>query len=187
MPCNLTNTVKMEISRNKHVTLSYELRLNGADGELIEETTSLNPLEFVFGAGKMVQMFENKLEGLTKGDNFSFMLKPEEAYGEVNPQAIVDLPLKIFEVNGQIDFSNLTPGNTLPMQDAHGNRLNGIVLEVGEDSVKMDFNHPLAGDALFFRGEVIDVREATDEEIMEAAGVHDGCSSGSCSTCSSGC
>ncbi|NPA37460.1 MAG: peptidylprolyl isomerase [Chlorobi bacterium] len=177
----------MEINRNKFVTLSYELRINDQEGELIEKTDDNNPLAFVFGAGKMLQMFENKLEGLKKGDTFNFELKPEEAYGEVNPQAIVDLPKNLFEVNGEIDESMLTPGNQVPMMDAQGNRLNGIVLEVTDDTVKMDFNHPLAGDTLFFSGSVIDIREATDDELIEAAGVHDGCSSGSCGTCDTGC
>jgi len=177
----------MEIARNKFVTLSYELRLNDAEGELVEKTDDNNPLAFLFGAGKMLQMFEDKLEGLKTGEEFKFRLEPDEAYGDVNPQAIVDLPKNLFEINGEIDESLLTVGNQVPMQDAHGNRLNGIVLEVTDDTVKMDFNHPLAGDTLFFSGSVIDVREATDDEIMEAAGVHDGCSAGSCDTCSSGC
>ena len=178
----------MEISRNKFVTLSYELRLNDAEGEVIEKTDDNNPLAFLFGAGKMLQMFEDKLEGLKAGEEFSFQLKPDEAYGEVNPQAIVDLPKNIFEVNGEIDGSLLTVGNQVPMQDAQGNRLNGIVLEVTDDTVKMDFNHPLAGDALYFSGLVLDVREGTEDEIAEAAGLHDSCGvEGGCSTCGSGC
>jgi FKBP-type peptidyl-prolyl cis-trans isomerase SlyD len=183
------NKHNMEIARNKFVTLSYELRLNDAAGELVEKTDANNPLAFLFGAGKMLQMFEDKLEGLKTGEEFKFELKPEEAYGEVNPQAIVDLPKNIFEVNGTIDESLLTPGNQVPMQDAQGNRLNGIVLEVTDDIVKMDFNHPLAGDTLFFSGSVLEVREATEDEIAEAAGLHETCSThdGGCSTCGTGC
>jgi len=168
----------MEIGRNKFVTLSYELRANSAEGEVVEKTESASPLGFVFGAGKMLEMFENKLEGLAKGSAFDFELKAEEAYGEINPNAIVEIPKNIFEVEGQIDGDLLTVGNNVPMQDAHGNRLSGIVLEVGDEKVKMDFNHPLAGDTLFFKGEVIEVREATEDEIMESCGT--GCGSGGC-------
>lgn len=168
----------MKIERNKFVSLTYQLRLNGADGELIEETGNENPLEFVFGAGRMLEMFEQKLEGLGAGDAFNFELKADEAYGDVNEDAIVDLPKNIFEVNGSIDEEMLSVGNTVPMQDAHGNRLNGIVLEVTDELVKMDFNHPLAGDDLFFSGSVIAVREATEDELMDACG--SGCSSGGC-------
>lgn len=178
----------MEIGRNKFVTLSYELRINGTDGEVVEKTDANTPLGFVFAAGKMLQMFENKLEGLTKNAAFDFELKPEEAYGEVNPNAIVEIPTNIFEVDGKIDDDLLAVGNNIPMQDAQGNRLNGIVLEVMDDKVKMDFNHPLAGDNLFFKGEVLDIREATDDEIFEASGAAgcstDSCGSGGCDSCS---
>lgn len=177
----------MKIERNKFVSLTYQLRLNGTDGELIEETGNENPLEFVFGAGRMLEMFEQNLEGMKSGDAFSFELKAEDAYGELNDDAIVDLPKNIFEVNGSIDEEMLAVGNTVPMQDAHGNRLNGIVLEVSEEIIKMDFNHPLAGDDLHFSGSVISVREATEDEIMDACG--SGCDSGGCSSggCGSGC
>jgi len=169
----------MEIARNKFVSLSYQLRLNGAEGDLVEETGENNPLQFVYGAGKMIEMFEKKIEGLKQGENFKFELKADEAYGQVNTDAIVDLPKNIFEVEGQIDESLLKIGNMVPMQDANGNRLNGIVLEVTDETVKMDFNHPLAGDDLHFAGQVVEVREATEDELVEAVG-GDGCSSGSC-------
>ncbi len=168
----------MEIAKNKFVSLSYQLRLNGAEGDLVEETGDSNPLQFVFGTGKMIEMFENKLEGLKQGDNFDFELKSDEAYGQVNTEAIVDLPKNIFEVDGEIDESLLKIGNMVPMQDAQGNRLNGIVLEVSDDTVKMDFNHPLAGDDLHFAGEVIEVRDATEAELVEVVG--EDCSSGNC-------
>ncbi|MCU4175391.1 FKBP-type peptidyl-prolyl cis-trans isomerase [Carboxylicivirga sp. N1Y90] len=171
----------MEIGRNKLVTLSYELRLNGTDGEVVEKTEANAPLEFVFGAGKMLEMFENKLEGFAKGASFDFELKAAEAYGEVNPNAVVEIPKNIFEVEGKIDDELLTVGNQVPMQDAHGNRLNGIVLEVADENIKMDFNHPLAGDNLFFKGEVVEVREASEDELAEA------CGTGGCGTSSGGC
>jgi FKBP-type peptidyl-prolyl cis-trans isomerase SlyD len=168
----------MEIARNRFVSLSYQLHINGIEGELVEETNEANPLQFVFGAGKMIEMFEKKLEGLKQGDKFSFELKSHEAYGEVNEDAIVDLPKNIFEVNGEIDASILKEGNMVPMQDASGNRLNGIVLEITDNTVKMDFNHPLAGDDLHFAGEVLEVRDATEDELVEASGCD--CGSGSC-------
>jgi FKBP-type peptidyl-prolyl cis-trans isomerase SlyD len=168
----------MEIGRNRFVSLSYQLRLSGVEGELVEETNETNPLQFVFGAGKMIEMFEKKLEGLKQGDKFSFELKSYEAYGEVNEDAIVDLPKNIFEVNGSVDESILKVGNMVPMQDASGNRLNGIVLEITDNNVRMDFNHPLAGDDLHFAGEVLEVRDATETELVEAAGCE--CGSGSC-------
>ncbi|SMO74325.1 FKBP-type peptidyl-prolyl cis-trans isomerase SlyD [Saccharicrinis carchari] len=167
----------MEISRNKYVTVSYVLRLQGFEGEIVEETPEDKPLEFIFGTGRMLQMFEEKLDGLKAGDNFSFKLTSEEAYGEINPEAKVEIPRNIFEVDGKVDEELIKVGNMVPMQDAQGNRLNGIVLEVTDQNVKMDFNHPLAGDDLYFSGSVSNVREATESELMAAVG-GGGCGSG---------
>ncbi len=172
----------MEISRNKHVTLTYVLRINGLEGEIVEETTEEKPLEFIFGTGKMLQMFEEKLEGLKAGEEFNFKLAAEDAYGAINEEAKVKIPRNIFEVNGVMDEELIKVGNMVPMQDAHGNRLNGIVLEITDEHVQMDFNHPLAGDDLFFTGSVNGVREATDDELMAAV------NAGGCGgSCGSGC
>ncbi|MCW3804694.1 FKBP-type peptidyl-prolyl cis-trans isomerase [Plebeiibacterium marinum] len=189
----------MEISRNKMVTLSYVLRLNGFEGEIVEETSEEKPLEFIFGTGRMLQMFENKLEGLKAGEEFKFELKADDAYGQINEEAKVNIPKNIFEVNdGKMDEELIKVGNMVPMQDAQGNRLNGIVLDVTDEHVQMDFNHPLAGDDLFFSGAVKEVREATDEEIMAVVGgggcgsgcgcgdAQTGCDSGSCGSDGSG-
>ncbi len=160
----------MEISRNKFVTLSYVLRLNGFEGEIVEETSEDKPLEFIFGTGRMLQMFEEKLEGLKVGEDFNFKLTADEAYGQVNEEAKVEIPKNIFEVDGKIDEDLIKVGNMVPMQDAQGNRLNGIVLDITDENVKMDFNHPLAGDDLYFAGSITEVREATDSEMMAAVG-----------------
>lgn len=176
----------MKIDRNAHVTLTYVLKLDGVDGELIEETGDETPLQFVFGSGKMLEMFEQKLDGLKAGDAFSFGLTADEAYGEMNPDAIVELPKHIFEVNGTIADDLLVEGNNIPMQDAHGNRLNGLVLEVGDALVKMDFNHPLAGENLHFTGKIVDVREASEDELAACCG-GDSCGDGGCGSNSGGC
>ena len=171
----------MKVGKNMFVKLSYELRTDSSNGEIIEKTEDVAPLEFVFGAGKMLEMFEDKLDGLVAGDKFDFCLEAEEAYGVKDEEAIVDLPLEIFQADGVVKEDLLVVGNPIPMMDAHGNRLNGLVLEVSEETVKMDFNHPLAGEKLFFKGDIIAVSEATEDELVS-------CSSGGCDTggCSSG-
>jgi FKBP-type peptidyl-prolyl cis-trans isomerase SlyD len=72
------------------------------------------------------------------------------------------------------------------MTDSQGNHLDGVIVEVKTDSVVVDFNHPLAGDNLYFTGTVVDVREATDEELAHGH-IHGDCSSGACGTCGGGC
>ena len=167
----------MDIKKNTFVTLSYVLRLKGFEGEIVEETTEENPLQFVFGTGRMLEMFETKLDGLKAGDKFEFQLNADEAYGQINADAVVEIPKNIFEIDGKIDEDLIKVDNMVPMQDAQGNRLNGKVLDITDEIVKMDFNHPLAGDDLFFSGSVNEVREANETELMEAVG-GGGCGSG---------
>lgn len=179
----------MKVGKNKFVKLSYELRTDSSNGEIIEKTEDVSPLEFVFGAGRMLEMFEDKLVGLVAGDKFDFSLDAEEAYGTKDEEAIVDLPLEIFQADGVVQDDLLVVGNSIPMMDSTGNRLNGLVLEVTEETVKMDFNHPLAGETLFFKGDVLAVREATEEELIAASNQGGGgCGSGGCGSggCGSG-
>jgi len=168
----------MKIGNNKMVSLTYDLHYDDFEGEMIEQATSENPLSFVFGSGLMLPKFESQLEGLEVGKSFEISLQDVDAYGELDENAIVDLPKHIFFVDGEFDEEMIAEGNTVPMMSTSGQKLNGIVLEVTDDTVKMDFNHPLAGENLFFKGEILEVREATEEEIAALSAVGCGCGSG---------
>jgi len=167
----------MKISEEKMVSLTYDLTVINEEGEkeLMERATKTHPLAFLFGMGMMLEAFEKNVEGLSMGDKFSFSLTPEEAYGEYIEGHVIDLPKKLFEVDGKFDSEHVEEGQTIPMMDAQGNRMVGSVLEIKPDVVVMDFNHPLAGETLYFDGEVIDVHEPTEEEI-NALSQEDGCS-----------
>jgi FKBP-type peptidyl-prolyl cis-trans isomerase SlyD len=147
---------------------------NGKD-ELMEETTPDHPLTFMYGVGMMLTKFEENLEGKEAGDRFSFEVKQEDAYGEYNDENVVELSRKMFEVDGRFDDAQVVPGATLPMMDDQGNHLQGSVLEVNRETVVMDFNHPLAGEALEFEGVIYDVHEPTAEEIATLASQGGGC------------
>lgn len=176
----------MGISKNKMVSLTYDLRIGGAEGELIEQATAERPLTFLYGAGMMLPKFEALLEGMEQGKTFEIELACADAYGELDENAVVDLPKSIFILDGKFDDELISIGNTVPMMSSSGQRMNGIVLEVTDDIVKMDFNHPLAGEDLHFRGDILEVREASDEEI--AATLSGGCGSGcGCGSGDSGC
>src|SRR6056297_3427433 len=157
----------MQIEKEKVVSVTYNLSVDGFDVKSVKQVDKERPLTFHYGVGNMLEKFEENLEGFKSGDTFEFQIKSEDAYGQASDEAIVDLPINIFEIEGKIDYDLLKVGNYIPMQDQEGNKLDGIVLEVGDEQVKMDFNHPLAGDDLYFKGEVIDVREATDEEKQQ--------------------
>lgn len=172
----------MKISDNKYVTLTYDLHVGeGEELELMEQATTERPLEFIYGTNSMLEAFEKQIDGLAAGDVFSFTLSPEEAYGDYDDSRIIELPKNIFEVDGKIDEEMLFEGNTLPMMDASGNRLVGSVVSIGENQVTMDFNHPLAGETMHFKGTVMEVRDASAEEIAALF------SSGGCSCGSGGC
>ncbi len=164
----------MKISENKFVSLAYTLTV---DGQVADQATAERPLEFVYGVGMLLPRFEEYIAGKEVGDRFEFVLAPAEGYGEVNPQAVVNLPKEVFMVDGAIPDDMLVVGNVLPMADQAGNRLMGTVKSVNEADVTMDFNHPIAGKTLNFTGEVLGVREATQEDLMPMGG---GCSCGSC-------
>jgi FKBP-type peptidyl-prolyl cis-trans isomerase SlyD len=157
----------MKVSQNTVVTVNYHLHANLPDKEKthIESTDAEHPFVFLFGGGNLIAGFERELDGLSPGDKFDFTVHPSEGYGEMDNDAVINLPIDIFKVNNAIDFSMLKVGNVLPMSDDQGNTMNGKVVSYDDKSVKMDFNHPLAGQTLHFSGEVTDVREATQEEI----------------------
>ena len=173
----------MKIETNKVVSLSYELTV---DGDVVETVKADKPMQFIFGTGYLLPKFEGHIEGKTAGDVFEFTLQADDAYGEEDANAIVELPKHLFEVDGKIEDGLLTVGNLLPMADADGNRLDGTVEEVRDDVVVVDFNHPLAGAELHFKGAVVAVREATDDELTnglfgERAA---SCGSSGCDSCS---
>ena len=177
----------MNISEGKIVSLVYKLNLNDRKGDLIETIEKEKPLEFLYGAGFLLPLFEQNISGLTKDQSFSFPLKSENAYGSIREEMVVDIPSKSFEVNGKMDDSMIQIGKSIPMRDQSGNRMTGRITQVDNEFVTMDFNHPLAGQDLFFEGEVIGVREPTEEELNDLhAHNHGGCGCGSGDSCGDG-
>lgn len=178
----------LEIGKYAMVTLTYDLRVDDENGEVVEQATEAQPLQFLYGAGAMLPKFESQLAGLREGEPFTIKLSKNDAYGEVNEEAVVELPKHVFLVGGKFDDELIKIGNTVPMMSSNGQRLNGLVLEVNDEVVTMDFNHPLAGEDLFFAGKVMAVREASDEEVAQIlSGSGGGCGCGSGGGCGSGC
>ncbi len=171
----------LEISKHSMVTLTYDLRIDDDQGEVIEQATAEKPLQFLYGAGAMLPKFESHLAGLRQGEPFTIRLSKNDAYGDVNQDAIVELPKHVFLVDGKFDDELIAIGNSVPMMSSNGQRLNGLVLEIDDETVKMDFNHPLAGEDLYFAGKVLEVREPSDEELAQIlSGGGCGCGSGGC-------
>lgn len=176
----------MNISKNAFVTLTYELHTDSHDGPMVEACDATRPLGFVFGTGRMLPAFEAAIDGMGAGDTFAFAIAPDDAYGETRPDALVDVPKNIFiGADGRLREEFLQLGARVPMINDEGQRIIGTVLAVSDNSVKLDFNHPLAGETLFFRGTVVSVREATVEELLDQP--HSGCGGGCGGNCGGGC
>lgn len=184
----------MKISKDKVVEFIYELEV---DGNIVDHTTKERPLDYIHGTQGILPKLEAHIEGMEAGDKFTVTLAPEDAYGQVDPNKIIDLPKTAFEVNGQIREDLLVPGTRIPMMNSMGAVIPGVVLEVTENTVKMDLNSEMAGKTLNFTGEIISVREATEKELAE--GLHgefvhsNGCGGGchgnhgGCGGCGGGC
>jgi FKBP-type peptidyl-prolyl cis-trans isomerase SlyD len=151
----------MKIEPQHVVSLTYDLYVDQDGSEaLVESATPEQPLTFLFGAGQMLPKFEENLSTLSTNDNYDFRLSAEDAYGAYDEEAVANLPIEMF--NGT-DTPEV--GSVLPLQDNNGNRFQGQVVSVAQDSVIVDLNHPMAGQPLHFKGIILNVRPATPEEL----------------------
>tara|TARA_B100001564_G_scaffold202381_1_gene170235 strand:+ start:695 stop:1168 length:474 start_codon:yes stop_codon:yes gene_type:complete len=141
------------IENNKVVRVHYTGTLPDT-GEVFDSSEGREALTFLVGHKQMIPGFERELMGKELGDKVEFTLSPEDAYGEHNPDAVQKVPLDM--------FGNIKPevGTTL-MSDMGPFR----VTEVGDELITVDFNHVLAGKSLTFNVEVVELRDATEEEI----------------------
>ncbi len=150
--------------KHKVISVNYNLHRDNEKGEMIESTVGHAPLTFLSGMGQMIPDFENNIINLSVGDTFSFGIKSANAYGSKSDEAIIELPHEIFIQDGKL-VDEVFVGNLLPLQDQHGNVVPGTVVKINETTITMDVNHPLADQDLHFTGTVLDIREATEDEI----------------------
>ncbi|MBQ7527295.1 MAG: peptidylprolyl isomerase [Bacteroidaceae bacterium] len=178
-------------NQNKYIAVMYKLYTDGTDGkpELIEETAEGDPFIFISALGMTLDAFESQIVPLMVGDKFDFTLAPNDAYGDYDEAGKQALPRKAFEINGKLDPRFIFEGAVVPLSSADGARFNGTIVEIGEESVTVDLNHPLAGKSLNFVGSVVETREATNDEIRDAlnqiTGCGGGCGGGDCEGCGS--
>ena len=182
----------MEIQPGKVVELAYNLYSGeGTDEDsLMQKVTNEYPDRFIIGTNNQVlPLLEKNLLGLKQGDKFDIFIPMKDAFGERNEEHVMDLNKEIFVVEGEFDDKVIFEGNSVPMMTATGERIMGHILKITEDKVIMDFNHPLAGEDLHFVGEVLLVRDATEEELNPKCGCGcghdhgDGCGDGECGGC----
>ena len=181
----------MDNQQNKFISVSYQLYTIEKDGKknLEEETQQGRPFQFVSCFGVSLDGFEKQIVKLQAGEKFDFVLQPEEAFGEYSEEGVRKLERKFFEVNGKFDSENIREGNVIALDDSDGKRFFARVSKVEADGVTLDINHPLAGCTLQFVGEVLENRDATNEEIQHLLNhlSGEGCGCGDCGDCGGGC
>ncbi|GAB3284678.1 FKBP-type peptidyl-prolyl cis-trans isomerase [Parahaliea aestuarii] len=147
----------MNISKNSVATFHYILR--DEQGNEMESSGDGEPSAYLHGASNIIPGLEAALEGKTAGDHVEVTLAPADAYGERLPEREQKVPVKHLLFNGK-----LRPGMVVQVNTQEG-RHPVTVLKVGRHSATVDTNHPLAGQALTFVVDIVDVRAATQEEI----------------------
>lgn len=143
----------MQITKNKVAAIHYTLRDN--EGTIIDTSDGRDPLYYLHGSGNLIIGMEEGLEGKGLGDKMSLKIAPEKGYGELDPEMVQKVPRSAFgeqEVKQGMKFSTNEGGVV-------------IVTEVSADNITVDANHPLAGIELNFEVEVMEVRNATEEEL----------------------
>ncbi len=180
----------METVSNKYITVAYKLyTIEDGEKDFAEEATAKHPFQFISGLGMTLEAFEEQVANLNKGDHFDFTIPMAQAYGEYDDEHVIDLPRNIFEIDGKFDSERVVEGAIIPLMTNDGQRINGSVVEIKEDVVVMDMNHPMAGCDLNFIGEIVESRPATGEELAEVARMMSGggCSCGCDHDCGDGC
>jgi FKBP-type peptidyl-prolyl cis-trans isomerase SlyD len=148
----------MAIQKGSQVSLHYRLYFDGFGEELVEETEENNPLEFIVGSGEMLALFEEAIMGKDSGDQFEIFIPCNQAYGPDDEDAYIELDKSEFiGDDGEWDEELLEVGEVVPMLTEDGEEVYGVITEVKLNSVVVDFNHPLAGEDLYFKGVIVSV------------------------------
>jgi FKBP-type peptidyl-prolyl cis-trans isomerase SlyD len=161
------------------VSIDYTLTV---DGEVVDSTKDSYPLEYIQGHSNIIPGLEKALVGLGVGETKEVFVPSAEAYGEINPEAFTDVERVQFP-----EGFELIIGRSLRINTTSGQMLTARIHEIGEDMVKLDLNHPLAGQDLHFNASVVGLRAATEDEVATGQVGGGGCASGSCGSCGSGC
>nr|WP_203434401.1 peptidylprolyl isomerase [Nitrosococcus halophilus] len=158
----------MQVSDRKVVYIHYTLK--NKEGTVLDSSSQETPLAYIHGIGSIIPGLEKALAGKSEGDKFNISVDPEEAYGERNETLIQAVPRDAFQ-----GVEDLQEGMQFQAQTPSGPQLI-TVTEIGTEQVMVDANHPLAGETLDFDVEVVDIREATEEELehghVHGAGGH---------------
>ena len=180
------------VKPGKFVELAYDLyEVDGENEVKMVGFSKEHPDRIVFGVDdSVIPAFCDAIEGKTVGDTFDITLSPKDAFGPRREEHVMELDRELFnDEDGKFDEKHVYDGAAITMMTAEGYPVSGLVLSVTPLKVKIDFNHPLAGEDLYFSGKIISVEELSDDELqrlMHHGGCGCGCSCGD-GDCGSGC
>lgn len=149
----------MKIENNNVVSIEYTLT-NTAGDVMDSSANHGKPLKYLHGASNIIPGLENALTGKEVGDKLSVTVEPSEAYGDKNDVLVETIPMDYFD-----GIENLSEGMQLKAQGDDGQEHLVTVTKIEDGQVTVDGNHPLAGQVLSFDVEVVEVREAAQEEL----------------------
>lgn len=173
----------MNIDEKVYVAIDYKLSL--ASGEEVDSSQEGQPFGFITGTGQIIPGLEKELMGKTAGYEAQIVIDPMEGYGPVNESLFQEIPRSQFPADCEIE-----PGMTFHAQGPHGPVMISVKEINDDETVTVDLNHPLAGEQLHFDVKVVEVREATAQELalleQQAAGCGCGCGADEQAGCGSG-
>ncbi|MFQ3535944.1 MAG: peptidylprolyl isomerase [Aggregatilineales bacterium] len=146
------------VQDNVVVALAYTLKLE--NGEVVDAADAEDPLEYLHGANNIIPGLERALTGMRVGESKQVQVAPADGYGDYDPEDIEVVPRHQFPSDAP-----LAVGMAVTLADDDDNYVDAVISALSTESVTLDYNHPLAGKTLFFDVEVLNIREATPEEI----------------------
>jgi FKBP-type peptidyl-prolyl cis-trans isomerase SlyD len=150
LACGQVHAQALAVEKGRRVKIDYNLMINS---QPVENTHGKEPLEFMVGGGNVIPGLENQMLGMKVGDEKKIIVAPQEAYGIVDPAAFKEVPKSSMPTDAE-----LKPGLVVEVEDPQGGFFPGVVWEVREESVVINFNHPLAGQTLEFDVRVVDIQ-----------------------------
>lgn len=149
-----------KVANDLVVVIDYSLRV---DGEVIDESNEQEPLQYLQGHQNIIPGLESEMLGMAIGESKEVVVKPAKGYGELDPEAVMEVPKNQFSENIPVEV-----GTELQVQNEEGDPVYARIEKVENNVVTLNFNHPLAGKDLHFTVKVLALREPNAEELAHS-------------------
>ena len=144
---------------NAFIAVEYQLFIKKMDDDkerLQEKRTDEQPFVFITELNTVLPPFESKIAKMKKGDKIDFYIMPEEAYGIYNKDLVLDIPIENFlDDSGELNSDLFFVGNIIGLNNQEGQSFNAVILEIKDNAITVDLNHPRAGITMHFVGKVL--------------------------------